>query len=873
MKAYLLTIISNVKNKIPTQGPLAFFIHHNTLHHYEHLNFHCAVKEAAFDYSCNAYMPESYYLNKYKMRIIKRKNVEEEIKIFILQYELTISPDLLYRLLIKGPLLNRLEHDPRSFHTQKKLSKDRFLFNSTEAKSAENIDLQFYQAPILLNFFQAYFDFGNAPWTMPFREKGMMDCFKYLHIKKTSSFNLYEKLLSRQLAELESLSSIDAVGMLLKKMSVDKEHYDTYLFELTIKYKGWAGLLISLQDNPQWNLCPDIQPNFMDFLLILLVCDYTARERCSNSKEVKPKLIQVPCHSLAFLDYFYSVLDRNPEVEKDLLTLLPFFTDIDRQKILHKAYEASFYDFFSAAYFQANKNKPIKKSEYDYQIVTCIDDREESFRRYLEIDEKCETFGFAGHFGLNIEFKGAYDKHYRALCPLGPNKKNWVNETLLDPNKCIATFIYLIGKLTHFSSIATKTLLRGYIHTFFSFALNTIPTFLEIINPSLTKNLKTVLLNLKERQKTILNYKVEEGIEKGFTLSNRVEAASNFLRAINLTTHFAQYVFIFGHGSISLNNPHEAAHDCGACGGGRGKANARLMAMILNESAVRKALKEQNIIIPPSVLFIGAYHNTAHDNLYFYDVESVNDPQLIDVCHKLEVAASWDAKERCRRFNDEPFGKTKEYYRKSVSTRAFDFRQPRPEYGHATNAICIIGPREKTRNLFLDRRAFLVSYSSKEDKNLSILKTVLTTAVPVCAGINLEYYFSFIDNEFYGCGTKLPHNITSLVGVMNGSLSDLKPGLPWQMVEIHQPIRLLVLIHCALDNMKMLLEIDSVCSKLVKNEWINLIIDDDKTGDLWQYSSGVFIKHGFTKDCPQYILPDNLIMDTKQHIEFGSIIK
>ena len=37
--------------------------------------------------------------------------------------------------------------------------------------------------------------------------------------------------------------------------------------------------------------------------------------------------------------------------------------------------------------------------------------------------------------------------------------------------------------------------------------------------------------------------------------------------------------------------------------------------------------------------------------------------------------------------------------------------------------------------------------------------------------------------------------------------------------------------------------------------------------------SGVFIKHGFTKDCPQYILPDNLIMDTKQHIEFGSIIK
>jgi uncharacterized protein YbcC (UPF0753/DUF2309 family) len=44
----------------------------------------------------------------------------------------------------------------------------------------------------------------------------------------------------------------------------------------------------------------------------------------------------------------------------------------------------------------------------------------------------------------------------------------------------------------------------------------------------------------------------------------------------------------------------------------------------------------------------------------------------------------------------------------------------------------------------------------------------------------------------YGCGTKLPHNVTSLLGVMDGAQSDLRTGLPWQMVEIHEPTRLAI---------------------------------------------------------------------------------
>jgi uncharacterized protein YbcC (UPF0753/DUF2309 family) len=97
--------------------------------------------------------------------------------------------------------------------------------------------------------------------------------------------------------------------------------------------------------------------------------------------------------------------------------------------------------------------------------------------------------------------------------------------------------------------------------------------------------------------------------------------------------------------------------------------------------------------------------------------------------------------------------------------------------------------------LFLDRRAFLTSYDpTQDDADHSTLLRLLQAAVPVCGGINLEYYFSHVDSQGYGCGTKLPHNVTSLLGVMDGAASDLRTGLPWQMVEIHEPMRLLFVI-------------------------------------------------------------------------------
>ena len=69
-----------------------------------------------------------------------------------------------------------------------------------------------------------------------------------------------------------------------------------------------------------------------------------------------------------------------------------------------------------------------------------------------------------------------------------------------------------------------------------------------------------------------------------------------------------------------------------------------------------------------------------------------------------------NALERSRRFDDAPLHLSPDAALQHVEERSAHLAQPRPEYGHCTNAICIVGRRELTRGLHLDRRAFLVSY-------------------------------------------------------------------------------------------------------------------------------------------------------------------
>ena len=230
----------------------------------------------------------------------------------------------------------------------------------------------------------------------------------------------------------------------------------------------------------------------------------------------------------------------------------------------------------------------------------------------------------------------------------------------------------------------------------------------------------------------------------------------------------------------------------------------------------------------------------------FYDLDVLNEvnakSHLLHV-ETFERALDLNAKERSRRFASINTKEEIKKIRKAIKARSVSLFEPRPELGHGTNTLCVVGNRSITKGLFLDRRAFLNSYNYKLDPEGNFLTGVMKPLGPVCGGINLEYYFSRVDNYKLGAGTKLPHNVVGLIGVANSSDGDLRPGLPWQMIEVDDPLRLMIIVeHFPSVVLKTIKSVPEMYEWFI-NEWVHLVSVDPATNELFYFKEGEFIPY------------------------------
>ncbi|MFB6170482.1 MAG: DUF2309 domain-containing protein [Haloarculaceae archaeon] len=471
----------------------------------------------------------------------------------------------------------------------------------------------------------------------------------------------------------------------------------------------------------------------------------------------------------------------------------------------------------------------------DAQLVFCIDTRSEVIRRHVEAAGDYETHGYAGFFGIPMEYQG-YDAELSVdACPpiLDPehriteapadgdakeNHDRWssIREaagdvvTALKSNPTTAFGFVENAASGYGLALAARTLAPGRVHDLFD-------------------SLEEPVADPHEfcEQTVHHQYTYAGDLPVGLTHEERVEYAAAAFELMGWE-EFGRLVVFAGHASETTNNPYDSSLDCGACAGNPGGPNARVLASICNDDEVRAALRDRGHEVPEDTVFLAGEHNTTTDEVELYDggVPDSHAADLAQLRADLDTARERAAAERAEAMGADGAGVGE------TERRAADWAETRPEWGLAGNAGFVVGPRGLTSDLDLDGRAFLHSYDWATDPDGDALEAILTGPMVVTQWINTQYYFSTVDNAVYGSGSKVTQNPVGNLGVYQGNGGDLMTGLPLQSLmaaddtPYHQPLRLSTVIHAPVERVTDVLADHEELTQLLDNDWLSLTVVD-----------------------------------------------
>lgn len=789
-------VLHHLKHYLPAQASLKDFIHHNTLHAFQDRLFFTALTEssAIFGYKTSLSLVEYrdlYQQNKISEKILDKVIIDKKGK-----DNLGIWKDKM----LQGKYIDNF--GGRRSHLR------------NNWKDIYSIDLDLAIQPFLFRFVCSYLDQGIAIWGFPVWNKGFLTTIREMERNTYTSF--FKTPRAKRLLMDRKCEIVDLLDILVG----DEKLYEHYLFDQQFAHPGWSGFISVVEDMPQ-TLLDTRRISLQDFIIfeLLLEIDNLDEKFGENwlplakrlNKEVKPLFAKVE------ITEYHEVLH-----------------------LWQEAFEWSFYDQVLAG-IQGNPAKMSDAKQTGFQALFCIDDRICSLRRYIEeIEPSAQTYGTPGFFGVAFYYKPMNGKFSMKVCPAPMDPPYMIKEEMVNKKN---------NKDFHFADY-THSLFFGWLITHTIGFWSAIRLFINIFTPRLSPATTLSFRHMDKFSKLTIenqpNAEKEDGKQVGFTIDEMADRVEGLLKSIGLVKDFAPIVYVVGHGASSVNNTHYAGYDCGACSGRPGSVNARVICYMANNAEVRTILRSRGLDIPTSTLFLGGLHDTTRDEVEFYDDIFVDVAKTEYHKHNkivFQKALDMNARERARRFMTTSKKNDIEKLHEAVKRRSVSLFEPRPELNHATNSLCIVGRREMTKQLFLDRRAFLNSYDYAIDPEGNYLFSILSAAAPVCGGINLEYYFSRVDNLKLGAGTKLPHNVMGLIGVANGIDGDLRPGLPNQMVEVHDPLRLLMIVEHYEDVVLKTIQRTPQLYEWFINEWIHLVVVHPESRQISRFSEGTFVPY------------------------------
>lgn len=662
------------------------------------------------------------------------------------------------------------------------------------AKSAENKQADLDR--ILSKWLAAFLDEGLAEWEMPDKNLGF-----YRSWRKLAKYDT--EILVKNETEIPA-SADENLAILLNDFT--ESDATKIMKQHLAALPGWTGYIKHRTDNKtSWQKKYPI--SLMDYLAVRL---FIAKRL--NIKLATNTILSTDIEKNSMLPYVWLQAWESSWQKKIAKTLQSNLPKINISK------------------------KPAQIP--DAQFVLCIDTRSELMRRHIENAGNYETFGYAGFFGIAMDYKNENTGMVTKACP-PILESNFLVQEHPKENKTLASEKWM-----------KKVEIANFKNYFFSRLKNMLPSAFGYVEGSglfygisLIKRTLFSGYNYRKSNRRITEYEnvYEPAIKSCTNTKEEIslnEKAAIVKSAFDLTgwKNFAQIVVFVGHGSHSTNNPFGSSLDCGACAASPGRHNARMLAKLANSKSVQEVLKKKHQInIPSDTVFIGAEHNTTTDEIVLFDADCTHhhNTSFQKLRKNLQLAQKTATKER--------FPNVKKSIEKAQNN-ANNWSETRPEWGLAKNAGLIIGPRSLTKNINLEGRCFLHSYDWELDKDGSALEGIMQGPMVVTQLINNHYYFSTVDNNGYGGGSKLTHNITGRFGVVQGNGGDLKFGLPLESVKdsdssmYHQPLRLSVIIHAPINRVETILHKYEHLANLINNEWIYLmVIDPDDENKIKKY--------------------------------------
>lgn len=650
---------------------------------------------------------------------------------------------------------------------------------------------------IMSKWLSSFMDEGLAEWQMPYKEKGFFTAWRNL-AKYDSDLNI------KNTTEIPA-TSLKAIESVLGGISED--YYEPIFRYHLAALPGWAGYINhrNAYDSPWQKAYPiDLQ----DYLAVRL---WIANHL---NIDIYPKSTQSDSYT------------------SELMKLKQVFL-----RAWEKNFQNNLVDVIQNKEAASDNSHIIPEA----QMVFCIDTRSELIRRHIESKGNYETYGYAGFFGIAMDYTNVYDGIQRKSCPPILNSSYIVEDK--PQNGKLDKFEANLKRSEHFRFTKyfrkrMKNMLPstfGYVEgSGFFYGLSMIArTFFPGNIYDLKKSNK---LNHEELSETHISPCTKDA--QDISIEEKVAIVKSGFDLMGWK-NFAPLVIFTGHGGHSANNPFNSSLDCGACAASPGRHNARMLAKMANEKFVRQRLLEDHgILIPDDTIFIGAEHNTTTDEIVLFDsqVPETHQNALRILKSDLERAQHSATQDRLGVENGISLAKKK----------TSDWSETRPEWGLAKNAAFIIGSRDLTKNKNLDCRSFLHSYDWAKDATGSALEAIMQGPMVVTQWINNHYYFSTVDNDTFGSGSKITQNVTGNFGVVQGNGGDLKMGLPLQSLKstdnelYHQPLRLSVFIHAPLDRVSSIILKNTNIKNLLDNEWIYLFVMNPEEGNrISQYNKGL----------------------------------